>query len=190
MNKLHVKIRGIRPLLMHNPRGANPADPLTRKKKELTGKRKKTDEDYELIGKLEFQQGMYYDEEVGPYVPADWLIGMIQSGAKANKNGKKVLAGVDIEDEINPLIYEGPRTMEKLLDDVRFWDTRPVNVINNKVMRVRPRFQRWELAFTILYYPQVIDKDELTMALNDACIFKGLGDYRPRYGKFEIVETK
>ena len=70
MNSVKIKIRGTSPLLMHSDRLSNPLDPLTKEIKTYTGKRKKTDDDFTEIARLEWVGGLYHDEKTGPYLPA------------------------------------------------------------------------------------------------------------------------
>jgi hypothetical protein len=59
MKTVSVKITGKAALLMHSDRFANPLDPLTKAHKELTSKRKKTDDDHIAIARGEFIGGCY-----------------------------------------------------------------------------------------------------------------------------------
>lgn len=60
MQELSFRIAGVSPLLMHNGRLVNPADEYARKMKEVSSKRKKTDADYEEMGRLEwFGEAMF-----------------------------------------------------------------------------------------------------------------------------------
>src|SRR3546814_21068521 len=69
MEILKLKIVGTSPLMMHSDRLANPLNPATKAHKELTGKRKKTDDDHLAIAKSEFIAGAYWDEKEGFYIP-------------------------------------------------------------------------------------------------------------------------
>jgi hypothetical protein len=65
----YVEIEGITPLLIHNGRTANPLDELTKKFQVLTYKRKKTDEDHEKILDIQWQASLYWNDEIGLYMP-------------------------------------------------------------------------------------------------------------------------
>lgn len=62
-NALIVKVimNGTRPLLMHNGRIASQMDSYNIASKEYTSKRKKTEEDYFQIYKLQFESSLYFD---------------------------------------------------------------------------------------------------------------------------------
>lgn len=68
-NMMTVTIAGVAPLLMHSDRYSNPLDPLTKKHKQLTAKRKKTDEDQEAILASEWMGSLYLDEKSEVYMP-------------------------------------------------------------------------------------------------------------------------
>ena len=96
MEKLMLKITGTAPLLMHSDRFANPLDKLTKAHKELTAKRKKTDEDHSAIAKSEFIGGCYWNKESGFYIPAQNLDSCLIAGAKLQKLGVKFKQGVQV----------------------------------------------------------------------------------------------
>jgi hypothetical protein len=64
-------------------------------------------------------------------------------------------------------------------------DLRTVGVNQHKVLRCRPLFQNWECEASILYVPEIVDRDLLIKGVFDAGIMCGLCDWRPRYGQFE-----
>lgn len=191
MNNLNVVVKGTSPLLMHNCCGVNPLNPVTKEIKKLTSKKKKTDEDLELISNLEYQNSIYYDEKIGPYIPAENVEACLRDAAKKNKKGKDFTMAVMVLPDKIPIEYAGPRDIESLVQDMKFRDCRPVNVMRAKTMRTRPRFNNWKMKFSIEYSPDVIeDADTVISALKTAGAYNGLGDYRPRYGRFEVVEVK
>ena len=65
MKSIKVKLSGSSALLMHSDRFANPLDPLTKAHKELTGKRKKTDDDHIAIADKNFlnRSAFYYIDQ-------------------------------------------------------------------------------------------------------------------------------
>jgi hypothetical protein len=56
--------------------------------------------------------------------------------------------------------------------------------MRSKIIRTRPRFNRWSLAFTIEVNTDMLAQDDLITALDQAGTRAGIGDYRIRYGKF------
>lgn len=191
MEKINFTIRSASPLLMHSCVGVNPLHPITKEIKKLTGKKKKTDEDLQLISDLEFQSGIYFDEKIGPYIPAEMMEACLRDAAKRTKQGKNFTMAVMVSPDMIPLIYEGPRTLPELIADMKSRDTRPATVNRMKVMRTRPRFNSWRLTFGVEYAPDIIESSDIIVnVLKTAGAYVGLGDYRPRYGRFEIIEVK
>ena len=69
-------------------------------------------------------------------------------------------------------------------------DRQPVVVQKARIMRARPRFDKWELTFEIQVIDDRIDENIVKEALTYAGLYKGIGDLRPRYGRFEVKEFK
>lgn len=185
--EVKCKIRGVAPLLMHRGGLANPLDKWARASKKVSAKRKKTDEDIEELARLDFMGSLYWDEENGVHIPAEAIEACIRDGAKKNKRGKDIQSGVFCNSNVASLQYEGPKEPQKLFDK-GFFDTRAVSVNRSKVMRTRPRFNKWSCTFTLSVNTSVIDPEDVLAALEDAGAIKGLCDYRPRYGRFVVDE--
>lgn len=181
---LKVQLTGRLPLLMHNERLANPLDPAAKKLKALTAKRKKTDDDHLAISYTEFEGGLYHDDEVGPYVPIGWLMGMLRDGGKLTKQGKDVTRAITLEQERHPLEYDGPRDIEGLWKK-GFLDRRMVGNQKNRILRTRPRFDKWRVGFNLMYDESVFDQPQVEAILKNGGQMVGLGDYRPMFGRFE-----
>lgn len=184
-NTLTFRIGGVSPLIMHNCRLANPLDPLVKQIKEITSKRKKTDEDHELLAYLEWQGGLYHDG-ARPYIPGQNINAALVAAAKKNRMGKQFQSSVLVVESQIPLEYEGPRDIEKLFNAVRFVDTRSVVVQKSRVMRTRPIFPEWAARFSVAYDPAVVNEGEVIQAAEIAGTLIGLGDYRPQYGRFKM----
>jgi hypothetical protein len=194
-NKTYVAtIEGIRPLLMHNGQLSDPLSPYTKALKKFTAKQKKSDEDHEEIGRLEFQGGLYHDEKIGPFVPVDNLQRLLERGASHSKLEKrfKAIVGVVIPDDANdiegyPLEYKGPRSREALWANENFRLRKNAGVQGKRVMRTRPRFPLgWSVTFKIEVLGGGVDEEAIEQALRNAGIYEGLGDWKPRYGRFDL----
>lgn len=190
MDTIGVTIEGTVPLLMHNPRLANPLDPFAIELKKLTSKRQKTEDDHAAIARVEFMGSLYYDKAAGVYLPGENIEACIRDGAKIKKRGVKVKRGVMCQEYRVSIVYEGPRTPEQLWDMSEFRDIRGVKTQTARVMRCRPIFHRWRATFTLTFQPDIIDADEVRQSLEDAGQQAALGDYRPRYGRFKVETWK
>lgn len=183
--EVHVQATGTRPLLMHNVRLASPLDPYAKQIKEISAKRNKTEDDREAIAKIEFQGGLYFDENLGPYIPGTMILACLNDGAKVTRSGKKVERGVEPSELINPLAYIGPRTREGLWENPDFVDVRSVKVVTARVDRTRPIFREWQLDFDLYVDPDILSFDEVSRIVDDAGRLSGIGDYRKMYGRFK-----
>jgi hypothetical protein len=183
---LKFHIRGVSPLLVHNGQLADPLNKYARDMKAISGKRKKTDDDYEALGKIEFFGGLYLDEKIRPVIPGGNLESMLVEAGKKQKLGEPFKAGV-ISDGLWIIEYDGPKTVEDLWKDKRFVDRRGVKIGTSTVIRTRPIFRSWSLKFTIDYLPDLLNESNVIDAVTTAGRIIGLGNYTPKFGRFEIV---
>jgi hypothetical protein len=70
--------------------------------------------------------------------------------------------------------------------DPDFVDCRGVKVGTAKIMRYRPIFRNWSLRASIMINEDVVNVNEVQKAAQDAGALIGLGDYRPRFGRFNV----
>lgn len=184
MQNFKIELRGSAPLLMHNSRLSNPMDPATKALKSATSKRSKTDEDHEVVARLEHAGGLYLDPDVGPYVPGENIERCLVDGARISKLGVKVQRGVFIHTDVNPLGYAGPRDAAGLWEDKRFVHYASVKVGTSRVMRCRAVFQDWAVSAEGTLDESVLNFEELVQIVKNAGAMCGLGDWRPRFGRF------
>lgn len=185
MKKIAFKLTGIAPLMLHNERLANPRDPKTAELKPLISQRKKTPEILDQIAKLEWYAGLYEDKG-RVVVPGDNILAAIKEGARKNKLGKQVQSGVFCDKPNFPLEYDGPKNIDKLWDDGRFFDYRSVKVQQNRTMRARPKFQEWAVRVELAYDPEVISESDLIQSVETAGTMIGLCEKRPSFGRFAV----
>lgn len=81
--------------------------------------------------------------------------------------------------------------MEIPLDPQKYEvDSRPVVMQRGRVMRSRPKFENWGLTFDVVVTEEEIREDTIKEILKYAGNFIGIGDFRPKFGRFEGVEFK
>jgi hypothetical protein len=70
------------------------------------------------------------------------------------------------------------------------WEIDLQNVViqRSRVVRSRPKFNKWELEFQILCIDERVTPAIIKQILVDAGKFHGIGDYRPRFGRFEVIK--
>lgn len=189
--KIVIRLQGTAPLIMHNIRLADPLDPIARQMKAVSAKKKKTDEDLLQLAQLEFAGGLYISDLLGPFIPGGNLEKSIVEGGRVTRNGKQVERGLLITDNEIPLIYNGPRTADELWADTSYRSRMAVKVGTSRVQRTRPIFRTWELEAYAELDTTELNLDTMRAIAADAGMKVGLGDYRPRYGRFttEVEEA-
>lgn len=187
MQIIKAKLIGTRPLLMHSDKLADPMNPLTKEHKALTKKssKSKTDDDHEAIAKSEWRAGIYWDESLGPYMPGVNIEGTLIAGGKLRRLGANLKRAVEVVDDRYKLEYEGPRDLQNLWAQ-GFYDVRSVKVTSSRIMRYRPLFRQWAVTCEIAFDETSIDRAEVVRCLEDAGAYCGLGDYRPKFGRFAV----
>lgn len=184
MIKFRITLDGTAELLMHNSRLANPLDPATKALKRVVDKRNKTAEDYEQIARLEHVGSLYIDPGVGPYIPSDNIWRTLFDAAKKHKMGPRIKEGVVFQNAVNPIAYKGPRDAAGLWADENFRHMASVKVGTRRTMRCRPMFKQWRTEAEGILDPNVLDLQDLANIAETAGSVIGIGDWRPRYGRF------
>jgi len=186
LETMKVQLTGVSPLLMRNGQLCDPLSAATKALKEVSKVKTKTDEHHAEIMRLEWLGSLYLDEKGRPSIPGTNILSMIVSGAKKTKRGKQAKAGVFDAQAFYPLIYSGPKDLAKLFEDERFRDVRPVRVGMSRVMRCRPRFAEWALELELLVSTDIMEVRDVLDAIEAAGVSEGLGDDRPRHGRFTV----
>lgn len=204
LNVLHVllnmaqqsysfKITGIAPLIVHNGELADPFYAFSQEIKKISGKRKKTEADHEMMAKLEWRGGLYVNEGK-LIVPSDCFEASLVGAAKLSRLGKDAARGLFIEDH---LLIEGDgvpesvdeATLDEMYDSRKFIFRKGVRVGTAKVMRTRPIFGTgWSARATIVFNDAVFNKQQIEDLAEAAGSQIGLCEWRPRYGRFAVSE--
>lgn len=189
--RVKVRLIGQTALLQHNERLANHFDEYTKALKDATKKRTKTEQDHLEIDRLEFEGGLYWDEELGPYVPETWVRKAVIEAARITKSGMKVergLLGIEPRGRI-PIKYDGPRDVAGLYTGgFRHRTTVKLNG-KNRVVRCRPMFPQWEIDVELICAGDQLDEAEVIKFITDAGMSQGIGDGRKiGMGRFEVTE--
>lgn len=197
------------PLVMHNPRLADPLDPFTREIAKISKKRGKTEADHLEIALLEFVGGMYHDgadewlrknkqvDEVAllgdptaasgvfaPYAPADWIFRTVQAAAKQHKLGRAIERGLTPVTLKNPLTYDGPTDIHELWESGRFALRKSVGIQSSRTIRTRPIFIDWQVECEFELDLNIIDPDKIDQFAVESGRYFGIGDYRTAgYGR-------
>lgn len=186
MKQLTLTLSGVpgSALLTHNERTANVGDEVARAMKAITSKRTKTDDDHAELARLEFCGGVYVTAEGTVGLPTWNIFRSIQDGAKLNRLGKQVERGLFVAGaDIVPITHDGPTTPDAMFA-AGCVDQRSVKVGQQKVTRTRPVFRNWSVSADFVLDTETLRLDELTMIVENAGRMVGIGDYRPRFGRY------
>ncbi len=83
--------------------------------------------------------------------------------------------------------YDGPKDKDKLFEDKRFTLRKGVAIQKSRLIRVRPMIPTgWELSFTLEFDDTILNRKSLVKAMVDAGALIGLGDWRPKFGRFTV----
>lgn len=177
-------------LLMHNGQLADPLNEYAKALKEVTSRKKKSDDDHLNIAKIEFMGGLYFSDDIGPYLPCEIIDAVLIEGARKKKRGRDFESSVRVVETQVKLEYAGPRTREGLWADKKWRDRRAVVIGMARTIRTRPLFPEWKVSFHIEIFPSAINVSDVREALEDAGMFVGICDYRPRFGVFEVTHCE
>jgi hypothetical protein len=185
---LRVRLSGERPLLMHSSRLADPLDPITIELDRLTRKRDKTIADHEQISRVEWHGGLWLRDDK-PCIPAEAIEAAFVAAAKTRRKGKQAKAGFLCT--VSPFVeYEGPADLTSLWEDKAFRFRFPVSINDSKVMRTRPRFPRWSVAVEAEFLPSLLNRNDVMEIFEIAGFREGLGDWRPKFGRFSVKQLE
>ena len=113
VHELHLV--GATPLLMSSGEADRESDTYVAYR-TLSKKRGKTVEDESRLREFESYTRLYYDAEVGIYIPGKNIKELLRSAATKWRKGEDVKRSLIVPDYRLPLIYDGPKTPEKLWD--------------------------------------------------------------------------
>ena len=175
MKKIDVTIKGLCPLL-HNRFP-------TEEHGQSTSKAKKKVYD----PNVEAEKRLYKDEKGQIYQPAEHIFqAMVKASTRFKFEGKRsykdlIYSGIAIEPECIPL-------NKKKWDEI---DTRAVVIQRARVVTWRPKFNDWKVSFKVVIYDdENISVPIIKDILDAAGKYVGIGDYRPRFGRFMLTEFK
>jgi hypothetical protein len=187
MQKLQFELRGTTPMLCHNGNLADPDNEITAQIAVINAKRKKTAEDRAEVARLEWYGGLYLDASIdGPVIPTANIRKTFNSAAKITREGKQIERGLTFADMAVPLVYDGPRDIDKLFERKEFVDRRMVVINRGRVPKTRPIFPNWSLVCTGYIMENMIDLDSLKRIVEVAGSVEGMNDNRANgFGRFE-----
>lgn len=200
--EMQVRVEGVAPLIMHNGRLANPMDPVVREIARISAKERKTEVGAKKQSDLQWFGALYLNEENEVIVPGENIEAMLVLAGRKFKKGQQVTSGVFCDGawklEMRPKLKQQAFTIGSIQGfiptekrDVEFRDQRMGRVpprTGGRVVITRPIFRNWSLAFTLSFEPTIIDREMLIEIVRKAGREIGLLDWRPKFGRFELME--
>lgn len=171
MKRINVTIEGISPLLMHR----FPMEPI------------------EAIEKKEPKEQAaisLYQIDDKPYIPGVNLQRALVASATFSKGKgraslqKPVAAGLFVDEE---LLFLNGKTSPWVID------SRPVVVpaTKGRIVRHRPKFEKWQVDFTISFDETLLTATQVRQVVDDAGSRVGVLDFRPEkkgpFGRFMVT---
>lgn len=185
MKKVKVSIKGTSPLLQHRYEFRLDCDERSKKK---TGRKDYTEE---------WKAALYTDPKLGVVQPAVHIesamikaAGDFQIPGKGKKTYRDLFkSAVFVSPELVPHGLKG--APDELLKKGKLRvDRRLVRIKGAGVERLRPRLDEWSLSFTVEIHDDQLHPDVVRDVLIHAGRFVGIGDFRPRHGRFDVIEFK
>lgn len=179
-----LKIVGVAPMVHHSGQLADPLSAPAKELRKISKKRAKTDADLEQMAKVEWYGGLWLANG-RPCIPGEAVEAAFIAAARKSKRGPAARAGM-VSPENWPLDYEGPSDIDDLWANESFRLRVGVRIGPSRIMRTRPIFRRWAAKVRIDYVDDQLDEQDVVDIMRVAGRVVGLGDWRPRYGRFEI----
>ena len=178
MKQIQVSIKGTAPLLQHKLSAQVESD-LAKSAKKQSGQNKRDD----------IETYLYKNAEGVICQPVEHILQAIikqLSNYKIQGKGKKTFKelGKGALSGFPELI---PHKIQAYTVDSR---TVVIPATKGRTVRERPRLDAWELEFTLEILNDDLPSDVVKNALDDAGRESGIGDYRPRFGRFIVTSFK
>lgn len=183
--------------MLNNIQTASPLNKWAKALKDVTSKKKKTDDDTLKIIELQFMASWYIDD--GRYVlPSENVLKSFEAGAKEFKKGSKLVENVQIIEDNLVIKFDGmDKSLEELYDNGngKYVDTRICGISSGfgskaKVLATRALIDKWSVTATLVYDESQIDLADILRAAEIAGQRKGVGTYRRRFGRYKVEVIK
>ncbi len=184
IQELRMKWTGIAPLILHNGQLSDPLSKWSKDSKKISSKRAKTDADHEQMAKIEFLGSLYIYNNA-PCIPAENIEAALTDGAKKLRRGVDAKAGLFVMNH-SPIIYDGPTDPIELWNTESFRSRVSAKIQKSRIMRTRPIFREWAIDVHVEFEDSLLNKVDVLEFAARAGSICGIGDWRPRHGRFFV----
>ena len=181
------KIIGASHLLMHNGLLADPLNAHAQGLAQIAAKRRKTEADHVRLAELEFLGSLYLSGGM-PCIPAEMIEAALIKAAAQERRGAKARAGLVVRNDLR-LVYDGPTDPQGLWAQEKFRLRSSVRIGAVRIMRTRPMFKAWAADLVVDFLPSLLNPQEVRSFLVTAGEQVGIGDWRPRFGRFWVEDV-
>lgn len=185
----NVRITGINPLLQNNPQTVDRFNVFSKRMAQINAKKtRRTDEDFRELQDIEVRSKIYFDEELGIYVPSTWLTSAISANSfRVAKVSKADVRGsvFACEDRIK-LNYRGQEHIkhpDDIVGNPEFRNKMTLKQGQVRVVKAVPIFHDWSFETKIEFDDSQIDSDAIARVIEHASRYGGYGDFRPTFGR-------
>lgn len=189
MKTLTVAVTGNNPLLQNNPQTVDRFNEYAQSMAVINKKgKRRTDDDYRQLQDIEVRSKIYWDDEMGIYVPSTWLLAGVAANAfKTVKVSKADIRGAVFSTA--PKLKLTYRDQEKVKE--------PIDIVNNhdfrikltlkqgqaRIVKAAPIFHNWSFSATMEFDDKVIDPQSMVRVIEHTAKYSGFGDFRPTFGR-------
>lgn len=189
MQQASIKITGINYLLQNNPQTVDPFNRFSKMMKVITKKRTgKTEDDLIELGNIETESKIYFDEQLGVYIPTRWLTeGICTAAFGVIKIGKdKMRGGIFPVEEKAKLVYKDMgkvKTIDDVVGNPTFRHRALLPQGQVRIPKDFPIFKEWSFQTGIEFDDTVVDFNGLKSVVERTARYVGFGDFRPTFGR-------
>lgn len=184
-----IAVKGVTPLLQNNPQTVDRFNPFTRRMAEINAKKtRRTDDDYRELYNIEVRAKVFFDDAIGIYVPATWVMAAIANNAfrVAKISRDSIRGALFTTDDKIALSYRDKdkvKTVEDIVGNPNFRLNMTLPQGQVRVVKACPIFHAWGFSTEVEFDDKIIDPDSLTRIVEHASKYGGFGDFRPTFGR-------
>jgi hypothetical protein len=195
MENISFVIEGTEPLLMCNPQTVDPFNHYKIASARITKKRAKTEEDLLELRRIDVESKLYFDPDIGVYVPATWLTSALAGAAWKQKKISKaeMRSAIFPEESRIKLHFSGMKKVKGPSDISGNPEFNKLLLLKQgqvKVPKAAPIFHDWKFSTSLTFDKAVVDKETLVDLLTYIAFYGGFGDFRPTYGRGKFLLAK
>lgn len=158
-------------------------------------KARQTQEDRLEYERTHWKDKAYVDEDGHLYIPSENIHecmkgGSAYWGARIPGQGKKTYTDVVKSAVIVEDLIMTDKTTDDLIPYGKVVNGTPTKKIASKVYKVRPLLRPWGGSFKLHVFDGRLDSGVLKVILSYAGLYRGLCNWRPQFGRFEVVDIQ